>query len=553
MKKPVIFGVDDDPLTLSAVLRDLRKQFNRNYRVMGTTSIREALDTLVEIKKKNESVAALISDQRMPEMLGVEFLSLAKEIFPDAKKILLTAYSDIDAAIKAINNVRLDYYLVKPWDPPEEKLYPVLQDLLDDWQNNFVPEFEGIKIIGYQWSPASHHIKDFLTGNLIPYKWIDLQNNKDANELLDLHQIDIKDLPVAIFEDGTFLKNPEPTEIANKIGLRSSASEQFYDVVIIGAGPAGLAAAVYGGSEGLKTLLIEKKAPGGQAGTSSRIENYLGFPSGLSGADLTRRAVTQATRFGVEFLSPCEVVDIHIKDNYKILTLSNKMEVKTHTVILTTGVDYRKLDVKGIAELTGAGVYYGSTASEAHSCRDKHVYVVGGGNSAGQAAMYLSRYSKNVFVVIRKNSLVSTMSHYLIKQIEQTGNISILTNSIVKEAIGVNQLECLVLENLETGELKKVAASALFIFIGAKPVTEWISIDIYKDSKGFIETGQNLFKHEHFTKSWKLKRDPYLLETCIPGVFSAGDVRAGAMNRVASAVGEGSMAIKFVHEYLAEV
>jgi thioredoxin reductase (NADPH) len=553
MKKPVIFGVDDDPLTLSAVLRDLRKQFNRNYRVMGTTSIREALDTLVEIKKKNESVAALISDQRMPEMLGVEFLSLAKEIFPDAKKILLTAYSDIDAAIKAINNVRLDYYLVKPWDPPEEKLYPVLQDLLDDWQNNFVPEFEGIKIIGYQWSPASHHIKDFLTGNLIPYKWIDLQNNKDANELLDLHQIDIKDLPVAIFEDGTFLKNPEPTEIANKIGLRSSASEQFYDVVIIGAGPAGLAAAVYGGSEGLKTLLIEKKAPGGQAGTSSRIENYLGFPSGLSGADLTRRAVTQATRFGVEFLSPCEVVDIHLKDNYKILTLSNRMEVKTHTVILTTGVDYRKLDVKGIAELTGAGVYYGSTASEAHSCRDKHVYVVGGGNSAGQAAMYLSRYSKNVFVVIRKNSLVSTMSHYLIKQIEQTENISILTNSIVKEAIGVNQLECLVLENLETGELKKVAASALFIFIGAKPVTEWISIDIYKDSKGFIETGQNLFKHEHFTKSWKLKRDPYLLETCIPGVFSAGDVRAGAMNRVASAVGEGSMAIKFVHEYMAEV
>ena len=553
MKLPFIIIIDDDVQVLRAIQRDVRNKFREEYKVLAAESASEALEAVKELKLKNEIVALFISDQRMPEMEGLDFLEKGKEIFPEAKKVLLTAYSDTEAAIKAINNLKLDYYLLKPWSPPEEKLYPVITDLLDDWQNNFIPEFEGIKMIGYQWSPVSHRIKDFLTGNLIPYKWFDVELNKEAGELLNLHKIELDELPAVLFEDGALLKSPAENEIAKKIGLKSTASGELYDVVIVGAGPAGLAAAVYGGSEGFKTLLIEMKAPGGQAGTSSRIDNYLGFPSGLSGADLTRRAVTQAARFGVEILSPCQVVDINIKDNYKILSLSNGPEIKTHTIILSTGVDYKTLDIKGITDLTGAGVYYGSSTTEAHSCKDKNVFIVGGGNSAGQAAMYLSGFAKNVFIVIRKNSLDSTMSRYLIDQINKTNNISVITNSIIIEAIGKNRLECITLENIETGEQKTSEAGALFIFIGARPVTDWIKLDIFKDSKGFIETGRDLFKYENFKKIWKLEREPYLLETCIPGIFSAGDVRADAMNRVASAVGEGAMAIKLVHEYLTEV
>ena len=545
--------IDDDIQVLRAIQRDVRNKFREEYKVIATDSAAEALESAKELKMKNEEVALFISDQRMPEMEGTVFIEQASKLFPDAKKVLLTAYSDIDAAIKAINSLRLDFYLLKPWNPPEEKLYPVLNDLLDDWQNNFIPEFEGIKIIGYQWSPLSHKIKDFLTGNLIPYKWLDIELNKDAGELLKLHKIETKELPVVIFEDGNILKNPAENDIAAKIGLKSTALEEFYDVVIIGAGPAGLAAAVYGGTEGLKTLMIEKKAPGGQAGTSSRIENYLGFPSGLSGADLTRRALTQASRFGVELLSPCHVIDISTKDKYKILSLSNGLQIKTRSIIISTGVDYRTLDTKGINELSGAGVYYGSATAEAHSCKEKNVYIVGGGNSAGQAAMYLSGYAKNVFIVIRKSSLDTTMSHYLIEQINKTSNISLIANSVVAEAIGEKRLECITIENITTGERKTTEAGALFIFIGAKPVTDWIKLEISKDSKGFIETGRDLFKSENFKKVWKLERDPYPLETCLPGIFSAGDVRAGAMNRVASAVGEGAMAIKLVHEYLAGI
>lgn len=552
MKLPFIIIIDDDIQVLRAIQRDVRNKFREEYKVLATESASEALESLKELKLKNESVSLFISDQRMPEMEGIAFMEKAREIFPDAKKILLTAYSDIEAAIKAINTLKLDYYLLKPWSPPEEKLYPVITDLLADWQNNFIPEFEGIKIIGYQWSPVSHKIKDFLTGNLIPYKWFDVELNTEATELLDLYKISPDELPVVLFEDGVFLKNPNESEIAKKIGLKSTALEELYDVVIIGAGPAGLAAAVYGGTEGLKTLMIEKRAPGGQAGTSSRIENYLGFPAGLSGADLTRRALTQASRFGVELLSPCQVVDISIKDNYKILSLSNGPEIKTHTIVLSTGVDYRTLEIKGISELTGAGVYYGSTTAEANSCKDKNVYVVGGGNSAGQAAMYLSGFAKKVSIVIRKNSLDSTMSRYLIDQINKTENISVINNTVIIEATGKNRLECVTLKNADTGELSVDPTDALFIFIGARPVTDWIKLDIYKDTKGFIETGRDLFKYETFRKIWKLERDPYLLETCIPGIFSAGDVRSGAMNRVASAVGEGAMAIKLVHEYLAE-
>jgi len=553
MKLPFIIIIDDDSQVLRAIQRDVRSKFREEYKILATESAAEALEALKELKSKNEVVSLFISDQRMPEMEGTAFMEKAMEIFPDAKKVLLTAYSDIEAAIKAINTLKLDYYLLKPWNPPEEKLYPVITDLLDDWQNNFIPDLVGIKVIGYQWSPISHRIKDFLTGNLIPYKWIDIELNKDAEEILNTHKIDTKELPVVVFEDGSLLKSPEDAEIAKKIGLRSTALEELYDVVIIGAGPAGLAAAVYGGTEGLKTLMIEKKAPGGQAGTSSRIENYLGFPSGLSGADLTRRALTQATRFGVELLSPCEVVEINIKDNYKILSLSNGHEVKTHTIVIATGVDYKTLDIKGINELTGAGVYYGSAIAEAHSCKDKDVFIVGGGNSAGQAAMYLSVFAKNVFIVIRKNSLESTMSRYLIDQINRTSNISLISDSVIAEVIGKNKLDCITIKNLETGEQKTIEASELFIFIGARPVTDWIKLNIYKDPKGYIETGRDLFKFENFKKYWKLNRDPYPLETCIPGIFSAGDVRAGAMNRVASAVGEGAMAIKLIHEYLAEV
>jgi len=553
MKLPFIIIIDDDKQVLRAIQRDVRNKFREEYKVIAAESGSEALEAVKELKLRNEVIALFITDQRMPEMEGLAFLEKAKEIFPEAKRVLLTAYSDTEAAIKAINNLKLDYYLLKPWSPPEEKLYPVITDLLDDWQNNFIPEFEGIKIIGYQWSPVSHRIKDFLTGNLIPYKWFDVELNKEAGEFLNLHKIELNDLPAVLFLDGSCLKSPAESELAKKIGLKSIASGELYDDVIIGAGTAGLAAAVYSGSEGLKTLLIEKKAPGGQAGTSARIENYLGFPSGISGADLTRRAVTQAARFGVELLSPSQVVDITIKDNYKILSLSNGPEIKTHTIILSTGVDYKTLDIKGINELTGAGVYYGSAASEAHSCKDINVFIVGGGNSAGQAAMYLSGFAKNVFIVIRKNSLDSTMSRYLIDQIIKTNTISVITNSIIIEAIGKNRLECITLENIETGEQKTSEAGALFIFIGARPVTDWIKLNIFKDSKGFIETGRDLFKYENFKKSWKLERDPYLLETGIPGIFSAGDVRAGTMNRVASAVGEGAMAIKLVHEYLTEI
>ncbi len=553
MKLPFILIIDDDLQVLRAIQRDVRNKFREEYKVLATESATEALESLKELKLKNETVALFISDQRMPEMEGTVFMEKAKEIFPEAKKVLLTAYSDIEAAIKAINTLKLDYYLLKPWNPPEEKLYPVITDLLDDWQNSFIPEFEGIKIIGYQWSPVSHRIKDFFTGNLIPYKWFDIELNKEAEELINIHKIETNELPAVLFEDGSLLKSPEEPELAKKIGLKSTALEEMYDVVIIGAGPAGLAAAVYGGTEGLKTLMLEKKAPGGQAGTSSRIENYLGFPSGLSGADLTRRALTQALRFGVELLSPCQVVDINMKDNYKILTLSNGPEIKTHTIIISTGVDYKTLDVKGISELTGAGVYYGAATAEARSCKDKNVFIIGGGNSAGQAAMYLSGFAKNVFIVIRKNSLDSTMSRYLVDQIKKTNNISVITNSVIVEATGKTRLECITLQNLDTGEQQTNEAEALFIFIGARPMTDWIKFNIFKDSKGFIETGRDLLKFQDFKKIWKLQRDPYLLETCIPGIFSAGDVRAGAMSRVASAVGEGAMAIKLVHEYLSEV
>ena len=553
MSQPIIFSIDDDPQVLRAISRDLKAKYRQEFRVMSTTSVKEALDGLLELKNKGEKVALFVSDQRMPEMEGVEFLEKAMDYFPEAKRVLLTAYSDTGAAIKAINDVQLDYYLMKPWDPPEEKLFPVLNDLLDEWQSNYRPPFQGLKLIGYQFSPKSHEIKDFLAGNLKPYQWLDVENSEEGRQLMAINGLEPKDLPALFFEDGTFLKSPSVRETAERVGLNPQVKGEMYDVVIIGAGPAGLAASVYGASEGLKTLLIERRAPGGQAGTSSRIENYLGFPSGLSGSDLARRAITQATRFGTEFLSPGTVKAIRVKDNYKTIVLDDNTEIMARAVVITTGVDYRKLDTKGISDFTGAGVYYGAATTEASACKDKEVYVVGGGNSAGQAAMYLAKFAKNVHILIRKEDLTSTMSSYLIDQIKGQENIHVLGKSEITEAMGSDKLERLTVEDLATGETRTVQADALYIFIGAKPFTEWLSEDLITDDKGFVETGRDLKTYERFSKIWKLDRDPYLLETSWPGIFAAGDVRAGAMNRVASAVGEGSMSISFVHKYLAEV
>lgn len=550
MKKPIIFLLDDDPAVLNAVKRDVRAEYRADYKIMATDSASEALEALKELKNKGETVALFISDQRMPEMLGVEFLEQASTFYPEAKRILLTAYSDTDAAIRAINEVQLDYYLLKPWDPPTEKMYPVLNDQLDEWQSTFKPDFDGIKILGYQWSPNSHAIKDFLSGNLIPYQWLDVETSEDAKNLLQINHIDSKSLPAVLFEDGSFLTKPTIAEVGSKTGMNVQASKTMYDVTIIGAGPAGLAAAVYGGSEGLNSLLIEKRAPGGQAGTSSRIENYLGFPKGLSGSDLSRRAISQASRFGVEFLSPQEVKAISLKDNYKLIQLADGSEINSKSVIITTGVDYKKHPAEGIDDFTGAGVYYGAATTEANACMNEEVYIVGGGNSAGQGAMYLSQFARAVYIVIRKPDLSSSMSQYLIDQIEQTPNIHVLGHTEVTKVAGKERLERLT---LKTNEIEKeVPAGALFIFIGAKPITDWLDMSLIKDGKGFIETGNALMRYPNFKKVWKLEREPFLLETCVPGIFAAGDVRAGAMNRVASAVGEGSMAIKFVHEYLAE-
>ena len=442
---------------------------------------------------------------------------------------------------------------MKPWDPPEEKLFPIVTELLDDWQENYRPPFKGLKVIGYQFSPQSHEIKEFLAGNLVPYQWLDVSVSQEAADLLKLNNIAVKDLPVLFLEDGSHLSTPSIAAVAAAVGLNPNVKNTIYDVVIIGAGPAGLAASVYGASEGLKTLLVERRSPGGQAGTSSRIENYLGFPNGLSGSELTRRAVTQATRLGAEVLVPRSVREICQKDGYKKVMLDNGEEINTHSIVITTGVDYRKLETKGIPDFTGAGIYYGAAMTEASAFRDCDVFVVGGGNSAGQAAMHLSKYARNVNIVIRKENLTSTMSAYLIDQINTRDNIHLLCRCEIMEASGSGRLEGLSIAQADTKEPVLKKADALFIFIGAKPFTDWIGMDIIKDGRGFLETGRDLKTYDNFSKVWKQDRDPYLLETSCPGIFAAGDVRAGAMNRVASAVGEGSMAISFVHKYLAEV
>jgi thioredoxin reductase (NADPH) len=548
MGKPVILAVDDDISVLEAIVQDLRRQYGANYRILRAGSGQAALDICEQLEKRGDSVALFLSDQRMPGMTGVDFLSKAIEHFPEAKRALLTAYADTEAAIRAINTAKINYYLTKPWDPPEERLYPVLDDLLESWKQGYRPPFEGLRIVGPRYTLRDHQVRDFLSRNNVPYVWLDPEQNKEGLELLSKSNLDDRKLPVVLFPDGSALVQPTQAELAAKIGLRTQAAKDFYDLVIIGAGLAGLAGAVYGASEGLKTLIVEGEAPGGQAGSSSKIENYLGFPSGLSGGDLGQRAYAQAVRFGAEFLTQ-RANGIRSEHNYIFVQLADGREVSCHVCLIACGVSYRRLDTPGVERLTGAGVYYGAAATEAKSCTDEEVFIVGGANSAGQAAMYFSKYARQVTMVVRGSSLEKTMSKYLIDEISATSNIVVKTNCRVVEALGNSRLECLLLENSQGRET--VRANGLFIFIGGMPNTSWLPNSIMRDANGFVLSGPDLKTDGHLPQSWDQAREPYLLETSTPGVFVAGDVRHGSIKRAASAVGEGSIAVQFMHQYLA--
>jgi thioredoxin reductase (NADPH) len=552
MNKPVLLAVDDDPQVLAAVRRDLRARYRDSYRVLSAESGPAALETAKELKSRGDAVALLLSDQRMPGMLGVEVLARSREVYPLARRVLLTAYSDIDAAVRAINEAHIDHYLSKPWDPPEERLFPVIDDLLEAWQAESPPEEKGLRLVGHQWATRSHAIKEFLASNLIPYRWVDVERDPEAaRPLLEAAGIGADGLPALFFEDGSVLRNPEPRQVAERLGKSLSAAFDVYDLVVVGAGPAGLAAAVYGASEGLRTLMLDRHSPGGQAGSSSRIENYLGFPSGVSGSELTRRALAQAQRLGAEFLAPLEVTGVSVDGGYKHLMLSDGGELVTRTMLVATGMAYRELPAPGVAEHAGAGVYYGAATTEGSAFRDRRVLVVGGGNSAGQGAMYLARYAKEVHIVIRRETLRETMSQYLIEQIAKTPNILIRPRTEIASVEGEGHVERVTLRSLDDSSCHSEEADAVFIFIGTRPRTEWLPPGVLRDAKGFVLTGRDLMAAEAYPRVWKEKREPLLLETSVPGVFAAGDVRTGAMNRVASAVGEGSMVVRLAHEYLA--
>ncbi|HEX4962409.1 MAG TPA: FAD-dependent oxidoreductase [Thermoanaerobaculia bacterium] len=558
MAKPVLFAIDDDADVLRAVDRDLRRHYGEEYRVMRASSGPSALEALEQLKTRQTPVALFLVDQRMPQMSGVELLEKAIPLFPAAKRVLLTAYADTDAAIKAINTARVDYYLLKPWDPPEQCLYPVLDDLLTDWQAGFRAPFEGIRVVGHRWSPEAFQVRDFLARHQIPYQWLDVEDDAQARELVATVEKGGDGngkarLPLVFLTDGTWIADPSRAELAEKIGFRTQAEKPFYDLVIVGGGPSGLAAAVYGASEGLRTLLIEGDAPGGQAGTSSRIENYLGFPVGLSGADLTRRAVTQAQRFGVEILTPQEATGVRLEDTYRIVTLADGSEVSCHALLIATGVSYRKLDVPGVDMLTGAGVYYGAAMTEAMACRDEDVFIIGGANSAGQAAMHLAKYARRVVMLVRGDSLNKGMSQYLVDQIGETPKIEVWYHSQVAAAHGDGHLESLDVRNSATGEVANHRAQSLFILIGAQPHTNWLAGVVERDDHGFILSGPQLLRDGKRPAGWQPDRDPFLLETSVPGIFVAGDVRHGSVKRVASGVGEGSIAISFIHQYLAKL
>lgn len=553
--KPAILAVDDDPAVLRAVAQDLRRRYGDVYRVLRAPSGNEALEVARTLKERENPLALIVTDQRMPEMDGVSLLSEAMQIYPDSKRALLTAYADTDAAIAAINESQVDYYLMKPWDPPEQRLYPIIDDLLADWQLLYRPGFGGIRIIGDRWSAETHKVKDFLARNQIPYTFTDIEKSAEARSVAAEESVAESgsfQLPIVIIPGGERLLKPSPAELAEKLGLRIRADQAFYDLVIVGGGPAGLAAAVYGASEGLRTVLIEESATGGQAGTSSRIENYLGFPVGLSGADLARRATAQAERFGVEILMPQSVDRMEIEGPYKRLTLKDGNTLGCHALMLTMGVSWRKLTAEGADNLTSRGVYYGAAMTEALNCRNEEVYIIGAGNSAGQAALFFAEYASKVVMLVRGNSLASKMSQYLVSRIEEKENIDVLLHTTVERCIGTEKLDCLVLVDSQSGEKREVPAHFLFVFIGAAPRTEWLADAVARDAQGFILTGTDLERESHL-REWPLERDPYLLETNIPGIFAAGDVRSGSIKRVASAVGEGSVSVHFIHRFLASL
>jgi thioredoxin reductase (NADPH) len=556
MAKPILLSVDDDSDVLRAIERDLRSKYGAEYRVIGSDSPTGALTLLKQLKVRNDSVALLLADQRMPHMDGVAFLQEGMRIFPEAKRALLTAYADTNAAISAINEANINYFFMKPWDPPSEHLYPQLDDLLDDWRASYRPTFEGIRVLGTRWSPKSYELRDFLARNRVPYQWIDVElsaNDPETKRLLEVLGPDAANLPVVLFPDGTKLLESVPAEVAQKVGLRTTAQTNFYDLAIIGGGPAGLAAAVYGASEGLHTVMIEREAPGGQAGMSSRIENYLGFPMGLSGGDLARRAVVQAQRFGVEILAPQEAVGVRTEGSYRFIKLADGNEISCHALMIATGVQWRRLEAPGINRLQGAGIYYGGGSTEALSCKGEIIYVIGGANSAGQAAMNFAKYADRVVIVVRGDSLSSTMSQYLIDQIKETSNIQIWPHASVSEAHGETHLEEISFLCSDTNKIERVPASAMFIFIGALPRTDWLADIVERDERGFILTGPDLIRDGQRPKGWALDRDPFLLETNVPGLFAVGDVRHGSVKRVASGVGEGSVAVQFIHQYLSKV
>jgi len=546
MPKPILLAIDDDISVLEAVVQDLRRHYGQDYRIVRAAAGAAALDICRQLVERNEAVALFLSDQRMPGMTGVDFLQQAMCLYPEAKRVLLTAYADTEAAIRAINAAKIHYYLNKPWDPPEEKLYPILDDLLEAWKQGYKAPYEGIRVIGLRWSPTDHAVRDFLSRNRIEYKWLDPETMPEAVSLLQEKGLDDAKLPVVLFGDGTAMVQPSTIELASRIGLRTQAKEEFYDVIVVGAGPAGLAAGVYGASEGLRTLIVEPDAVGGQAGSSSRIENYLGFPQGLSGDELAKRAFLQANRLGAEFLTQ-RVTCIRSENGYHVVHLSDSRELTAHVCLIATGVSYCKLDVPGADRFSGAGVYYGAAKTEAMSCADEEVYLVGGANSAGQAAMHFSRYAAKVHMLVRGDSLTRSMSKYLIDQITATPNIVVENGTEVTSMSGDGRLECLTLKTPRGQETR--AANSIFIFIGAAPKTDWLPKAIALDDKGFILAGPDL--KTRAPAAWKLEREPYLLETSVPGVFVAGDVRFNSVKRCASAVGEGSIAVQFMHQYLA--
>jgi thioredoxin reductase (NADPH) len=544
-RRPAILAVDDEPAVLAAVARDLRRRFGERYRILRAGSGAEALELLAELRTRGDAVAMLVADQRMPAMDGTDYLVKARAIYPEAKRVLLTAYADTEAAIAAINDVSLDYYLLKPWDPPEEQLYPVVEDLLTTWEAGTALESGGVRVIGHRFSRDTHELRDFLARNRVPARWLDVERDSEARELLTVAGVAEDRLPVTLLEDGSVLERPTVLELAERIGVAVQPAAEHYDLVIVGGGPAGLAAAVYGASEGLRTVMVEREAPGGQAGQSSRIENYLGFPAGLSGSDLARRATDQARRLGAELLSVSDAVTLRVEGAGRIVELTGGAQLSASCVLVASGVSYRKMEAPGFADLTGAGVYYGAALTEARSCADQHVVVIGGANSAGQAAVYFSGYAARVSMLVRGASLVRSMSHYLIEQIAALGNVEVRTGTEAVAAQGADgRLQGLRIRGADGTEADE-PVDACFIFIGAAPRTDWLDGVLARDERGFILAGPDVREH-----GWSMAREPYPLETSVPGVFVAGDVRARSIKRVASAVGEGSMAVSLIHEYL---